>query len=95
MTRCRGRPIEGVPRRKPIGYRKETMAVVYMDAMSDQQSNRAAFLQQAAACMEVADRMSLLDDRIHMLRMAQRLMEQAGESMATEPAEPQMIRNAG
>jgi hypothetical protein len=55
--------------------------------MSDQQSNRAAYLKQAEACMEVAERMSLLDDRVHMLRMAQRLMEQARGAVATERVE--------
>ena len=62
--------------------------------MNHLHSNRAAFLKQAAACMEVAERMSLLDDRIHMLRMAHRLMEQA-ETADQGPAEPPMSRKAG
>jgi len=58
--------------------------------MSDQQqSNRDAYLKQAAACREVAERMSLLDDRIHMLRMAQRLMDQAGGAAVAEQASRQ------
>jgi hypothetical protein len=62
--------------------------------MIDHQDTRAAYLQQAAACREIAERMSLLDDRIHMLRMAQRLMERAGPE-PMKPAEPQMTRKAG
>jgi len=62
--------------------------------MSDLHGNRASYLKQAAACMEVAERMSLLDDRIHMLRMAPRLMEQA-DAVNGLPAQPPMSRKAG
>jgi hypothetical protein len=45
--------------------------------MGDQQSKAAEYRKKAAACLEVAEQMSLIQDRALMLEMAQQWLELA------------------
>jgi hypothetical protein len=48
----------------------------------ERQEKAAEFRRQAAACIEVADRMSLQEDRARMTEMAQRWLELARKAEA-------------
>jgi hypothetical protein len=55
--------------------------------MDDRQDKSADFRRQAAACVEVAQRMSLHEDRLRMMEMAQRWLELAQKDEAAEAAQ--------
>ena len=55
--------------------------------MDDRQDKSADFRRQAAACIEVAQRMSLLEDRALMTEMAQRWLDLAQQAEAVEGAQ--------
>ena len=50
--------------------------------MSDRETKAADFRRQAALCLEVAERMSLDDDRARVIDMAKRFLELALEAEA-------------
>ena len=50
--------------------------------MSDRQNKAAEFRRQAALCLEVAERMSLLEDRDRMMEMANQFLALAREEEA-------------
>jgi len=53
--------------------------------MDDRQDKSADFRRQAAACIEVAERVSLREDRARMMEMAQRWLELAQKAEAEGP----------
>ena len=55
--------------------------------MDDPQDKSADFRRQAAACIEVAQRMSLREDRARMAEMAQRWLDLARQAEAAEDAQ--------
>lgn len=52
--------------------------------MGDEQSKAADYRRQAAACYEVARRISLRDDRERVLEMAEQLLALAAKAEAEE-----------
>jgi hypothetical protein len=54
--------------------------------MDDRQDKSAEFRRHAAACIEVAERMSLREDRTCMMEMAQRWLELAQKAEAEKPS---------
>lgn len=55
--------------------------------MDNQQDKSADFRRQAAACLEVAQRMSLHEDRVRMTEMAQRWLDLAQQAEVGEEAQ--------
>jgi len=55
--------------------------------MDDRQDKSADFRRQAAACVEIAERMSLREDRARILEMAQRWLALAQKAEAAAEAE--------
>jgi len=53
-------------------------------AMAERKSKAAEYRRQAAACLEVAEHMSLKDDRTHVLQMAQQWLDLARRAEAGE-----------
>ena len=49
--------------------------------MTETRSKVDRLLRQASACLEIAERMSLRDDRIAMIEQAQRWLERAHEEL--------------
>jgi len=52
--------------------------------VAERESKAAEYRRQAAACLEVAERMSLKNDRTLMLQMAQQWLELARRAEAGE-----------
>jgi hypothetical protein len=57
--------------------------------MDDPQDKSAEFRRQAAACIDVAQRMSLLEDRSRMMEMAQRWLELAQKAEVIDEGQGQ------
>lgn len=55
--------------------------------MDNRQTKSDDFRRQAAACLEVAQRMSLHGDRVRMMEMAQRWLDLAQQAEAGEEAQ--------
>jgi hypothetical protein len=55
--------------------------------MDNRQAKSDDFRRQAAACLEVAQRMSLHEDRVRMMEMAQRWLDLAQQAEVGEEAQ--------
>jgi hypothetical protein len=61
----------------------------------EQRDKADEYRRQAASCVEVAKRMSLLEDRARMTEMAQRWLDLASEAEAAEHAETGQQKQIG